>query len=115
MVPVGVVGNLKMDDSVLAQFQSTFLIGGEVHENARPLHPHYTLYKARGEAHGNQEARRRAFLEEQQQRRRNYADHARKIAEGDLSEEESEDGMEEGAFDEVDAPEAMETAKVVLY
>ena len=102
-----------MDDSVLAQFQSTFLIGGEVHENARPLHPHYTLYKAKGEAYGNQEARRRLFLEEQQKRRRNYADHARRIAEGEISEEESDDGgMEEGGFDEVDVPESMDTAKV---
>ncbi len=98
-----------MDDSVLAQFQATL---GEVHESARPLHPHYTLYKAKGDGtYANQEARRKLFLEEQQNRRSNYADLARKIAEGgEISDEEDE--MEEGAYDEADVPEVMETSKV---
>ena len=100
-----------MDDSLLAQFQSSL---GEIHDSFRPLHPHYTLYKAKGEGYGNQEARRRRFLEEQQNRRRDYADHARQIAEGgDIMEEDSDDGaMEEGGFDEVDAAQASPTSKV---
>ena len=63
--------------------------------------PHRSLYKQRGDGFGSQEARRKKFLEEQKVRRRNYADYARRVVEGDLSAEE-DDEMEEGAFDEVD-------------
>lgn len=89
----------QMDDTLLAEFQSTFLIGGEVLTTHGP-HPHYTLYKQRGNGFGSQELRRKKFLEEQKTRRRNYADYARRVVEGDLLEED--DNMEEGAYDEVD-------------
>ena len=92
-----------MDDSLLAEFQSTFMIGGDVVTNTHGPHPHYALYKQRGAggAFGNQEERRKKFLKEQKARRRNYADYARRVVEGDLSGEE-DDEMEEGAYDEVD-------------
>ena len=92
-----------MDDSLLAEFQSTFMIGGDVVTNTHGPHPHYTLYKQRGAGgtFGNQEERRKKFLEEQKARRKNYADYARRVVEGNLSDEE-DDEMEEGAFDEVD-------------
>ena len=92
-----------MDDSLLAEFQSTFMIGGDVLTNTHGPHPHYTLYKQRGAdgGFGSQEQRRKKSLEEQKARRRNYADYARRIVEGDLSVVE-DDEMEEGAFDEVD-------------
>lgn len=93
-----------MDDSLLAEFQSTFLIGGEVLTAHGPL-PHHSLYKQKGGGFGNQELRRKKFLEEQKVRRRNYADYARKVVEGDLSGEEDNE-MEEGAFDEVDRADA---------
>ena len=91
-----------MDDSLLAEFQSTFLIGGDVVTGTHGPHPHYMLYKQRGAggAFGSQEQRRKKFLEGQKARRRNYADYARSVVEGDLSEDD--DDMEEGAFDEVD-------------
>ena len=101
------VGNIRereaMDDTLLAEFQSTFMIGGDVVTNTHGPHPHYMLYKQRGAggAFGNQEERRKKFLEEQKARRRNYADYARQVVEGDLSSEE-EDEMEEGTYDEVD-------------
>lgn len=94
-----------MDDSLLAEFQSTFMIGGDVLTVQGPV-PHYTLYKQKGGVFGNQELRRKRLLEEQKTRRRNYADYARKVVEGELSEEEEE--MEEGAFDEVDSGTAAE-------
>ena len=98
-----------MDDSVLAKFQSTL---GEFHASAKPLHYHSALYKSRGEGYASQESRRKLFLQEQQNRRRNYADHARRIAEGgDISEEEGDGEMEEGGFDEVDIPEATPEVK----
>ncbi len=89
-----------MDDSLLAEFQSTFMIGGDVVTNTHGPHPHYALYKQRGAGgtFGNQEERRKKFLAEQKARRRNYADYARRVVEGDLS----DDDMEEGAYDEVD-------------
>lgn len=92
-----------MDDSVLEQFQSTFLVSGDVHDTCKP-HPHYTLYKAKREGYGSQEARRKAFMEEQKSRRRDFADMARKIADGcEVSGEESEGEMEEEeGVDEVD-------------
>ena len=92
-----------MDDSLLAEFQSTFMIGGDVVTNTHGPHPHYTLYKQRGAGgtFGNQEERRKKFLAEQKARRKNYADYARRVVEGNLSDEE-DDEMEEGAFDEVD-------------
>ena len=92
-----------MDDSLLAEFQSTFMIGGDVVTNTHGPHPHYALYKQRGAGgtFGNQEERRKKFLAEQKARRRNYADYARRVVEGDLSCEE-DDEMEEGAFDEAD-------------
>lgn len=100
-----------MDDSLLAEFQSTFLIGGDVVSNTHGPHPHYTLYKQRGVggAFGSQEERRKKFLEEQKDRRRNYADYARRVVEGDLSGEE-DDEMEEGAFDEVDKGTTQDTS-----
>lgn len=100
-----------MDDGLLAEFQSTFLIGGDVLAAHGPL-PHHSLYKQKGDGFGSQEARRKKFLEEQKIRRRNYADYARRVVEGDLSEEE-DDEMEEGAFDEVDkgAAEAKKETK----
>lgn len=92
----------RMDDSVLEQFQSTFLLSGEVHDTFTP-HPHYTLYKAKKEGYGSQETRRRAFMDEQKSRRRDFADMARKIADGcEVSGEENEEEMEEGNVDEVD-------------
>lgn len=102
-----------MDDSLLAEFQSTFLIGGDVVTNTHGPHPHYTLYKQRGAggAFGSQEERRKKFLEEQKARRRNYADYARRVVEGDLSGEE-DDEMEEGAFDEVDKGATQDAASV---
>ncbi len=92
-----------MDDSVLEQFQSTFLVSGDVHDTAK-AHPHYGLYKAKREGYGSQDARRRKFMEEQKSRRRNFADMARKIADGsDMSEEDNEEEMEDGGeMDEVD-------------
>lgn len=91
-----------MDDTVLAQFQSTFLLGGEVND-PHTAHPHYSLYKAKKEGYGSQEARRKRFLEEQKTRRRNFADHARKIAEGDELSDDSDGEMDEdGGMDEVD-------------
>ena len=91
-----------MDDSVLQQFQSTFLLSGEIHDTKTP-HPHYSLYKPKREGYGSQEARRKTFLEKQKSRRRDFADMARKIADGcEVSGEESEDEMEEGCKDEVD-------------
>ena len=88
-----------MDDALLAEFQSTFLIGGDVVTAHGPI-PHRSLYKQRGDGFGSQEARRKKFLEEQKVRRRNYADYARRVVEGDLLEEDDE--MEEGAFDDID-------------
>lgn len=71
--------------------------------NTHCPHPHYALYKQRGAggAFGNQEERRKKFLREQKARRRNYADYARRVVEGDLSGEE-DDELEEGAYDEID-------------
>ncbi len=100
-----------MDDSLLANFQSAFTVGGEVLDTWAP-HPHYSLYKQKREGYGNQEARRMKLLEEQRSRRKNYADLARRVVEGDGWKEE-EDGMEEGGFDEVDA--AMQVRAVYLY
>ena len=93
-----------MDDSLLAEFQSALFVSSEVLDTRTP-HPHYTLYKQRREGYGDQEVRRRKLLEEQKTRRRDFADHARKIVEGKGWEEEEESGgdrMEEGGFDEVD-------------
>ena len=89
-----------MDDKLLAEFQSTFLIGGDVMIAHGPL-PHHTLYKQKRDGFGNQEVRRKKFLEEQKAKRRDYADYVRRVVEGDLSEVD-DDEMEEGAFDEVD-------------
>lgn len=92
-----------MDDSVLELFQSKFLVTGEVHDPVIP-HPHYTLYKAKREGYGSQETRRKEFMEQQKARRRNFADLARKLADGsDVSEDDSGEEMEEGGgVDEVD-------------
>ena len=92
-----------MDDEILAQFQSSFLSEkGEVNDTRAP-HPHYTLYKSKGEGYGSQEVRRKRFLEEQQKRRRDYADHARRLAEGSELSDESDGEMDQGAgVDEVD-------------
>lgn len=110
MVTLGIVSMLwggpgvVMDDSLAAALQSTFLLGGEVTDTHRP-HPHYSLYKSKGEGYATQEARRKKFLEDQQKRRRDFADHARRIAQGDELSDLSDDGeMEEGGgVDEVDA------------
>lgn len=94
-----------MDDAILAQFQSSFLVEkGEVNDTRAP-HPHYShhsLYKSKGDGYASQEGRRRKFLEDQQKRRRNFADLARKIADGSELSDESDGEMDEGA-DEVDA------------
>lgn len=71
--------------------------------------PHRSLYKQRGDGFGSQEARRKKLLEEQKVRRRNYADYARRVVEGDLLEEDDE--MEEGAFDEIDQGAHKKNAK----
>lgn len=104
-------GKALMDDSLLAQFQSTFLVHDGVNDPHR-THPHYTLYKSKKEGYGSQEARRKHFLEEQQNRRRNFADHARKLAEGDEISDDSGGEMDEGeGMDEVDVLKA--TKKVL--
>ena len=91
-----------MDDSLLAQFQSSFLAEkGEVNDTRAP-HPHYALYKSKGEGYASQEARRKKFLAEQQKRRRDFADLARRIADGSEISDESDGEMDEGV-DEVDA------------
>ena len=91
-----------MDDSVLAQFESSFLISSEVNDPQR-IYPHYYSYKSKKKVYTSQEERRAKFLEEQLSRRRNFADHARKIAEGgELSEVEEDDGdVEETIADQV--------------
>jgi len=94
-----------MDDAVLAQFQSTFLIGGDVQDPRVHNHPHYALYKPKKEGYANQESRRKKFLEEQKTRRRDFADHARRIAEGDEITDESDEEMEGEGVDEVDTIE----------
>ena len=99
-----------MDDSLLAEFQSTFLIGGDIVTAHGPL-PHHTLYKQKGGGFGSQELRRKKYLEEQKLRRRNYADYARRMMEGELSGGEEEDEMEEGAFDEIDKGDAAKKEK----
>ncbi len=102
-----------MDDSVLAQFQSTFFLGGEVAESRGP-HPHYSLYKQKKDSEfTNQEKRRRKFLEEQVTKRRDCADLARKIAEGGDTWEDN-DAMEEEDLNEVDGGEVV-SRSVALY
>ena len=91
-----------MDDSILAQFQSTFLVSGLVNDAHKAPHPHYALYKSKKD-YGSQEVRRERFLEEQRSRRRDFADLARKIAEGGEITDDSDGEMEEGSIDEVDA------------
>ena len=92
-----------MDDSVLAQFQSTFLVSGEVNDPYKAHPHHHSLYKFKKEGYGSQEARRHQFMAAQQSRRRDFADLARRIAEGGEVSEESGGEMEEGeAVDEVD-------------
>ena len=101
-----------MDDSVLAKLQSTFLVGGDVHDTHTP-HPHYALYKQRREGYGNQETRRKKSLEIQRSRRRDFVDYARRIVEGEVWEESGEGGeMEEGGYDEVDTTEDKEEKMV---
>lgn len=103
-----------MDDSILAQFQSTFLIGGKV-TDPHTHHPHYSLYKSKKEGYGSQETRRKKFLDDQRSRRRDFADHARKLAEGeevDVS-DDSDAEMEEG--DGVDEVDARATQRVRQY
>lgn len=94
-----------MDDSVLAQFQSTFLVSGEVNDPHK-AHPHHSLYKFKKEGYGSQEARRHQFMSAQQSRRRDFADLARRIADGGEVSGESDGEMEEGGeadvSDEVD-------------
>lgn len=103
----------KMDDSVLAQFQSTFLLSGQVND-PHTAHPHYALYKAKKDGYGSQEARRKRFLEEQKTRRRNFADHARKIAEGGELSDDSDGEMDEGvSMDEVDKASKLVGSAVV--
>ena len=102
-----------MDDAILAQFQSTFLLSGEVHDPSTP-HPHYSLYKQKRDGYASQEARRKKFLEEQQSKRRDFTDHARKIAVGEI-EEDSDGEMEEGAFDEVDSSDKDASGMEVSY
>ena len=103
-----------MDDSVLAQFQSTFLLSGQVND-PHTVHPHYTLYKAKKEGYGSQEARRRRFLEEQKSRRRDFADHARRIAEGEELADDNDGEMDEGGdMDEVDDDSKLVGSALVL-
>lgn len=91
-----------MDDSLPTEFQSAFSISGEVN-NIRAPHPHYTLYKQKRDGFADQEVRRRRLLEGQRARRRDYADYARRIAVGEVIEEDEMD--EGGGYDEVDANE----------
>ncbi len=90
-----------MDDSLLAEFQSTFSVSDNFLDKWSP-HPHPSLYKQKREGYGSQGARRTKLLEEQKTRRRNYADYARRVVAGETWEEDGED-MEEEGLDEVDA------------
>ena len=90
-----------MDDTILAEFQSTFLISGEVHDT-HVQHPHYTLYKQKRDGFADQAARRRKMLEDQKSRRKDYANYVRKIIDGDELEEFEMDKGDEDGFDEVD-------------
>lgn len=82
-----------MDDALLAEFHAVFSVSGEANDPRAP-HPHYTLYKQRREGYGDQAERRRQLLEKQRLRRRDFADYVRRIAEGEMWEEE-EDGKDE--------------------
>lgn len=101
-----------MDDSLLAEFQSTFLIGGEVSDSRGP-HPHYSHYKSKKQSYGDPEARRKKFLAEQQNKRRDFADHARRLAEGEELLVETDEEMDEGEeMDEVDSSLSEREVKV---
>lgn len=99
-----------MDDALLAEFHAVFSVSGEANDPRAP-HPHYTLYKQRREGYGDQAERRRQLLEKQRLRRRDFADYARRIAEGETWEEEEK---EEEGDDEVDAVTLKEKASVTL-
>ena len=100
-----------MDDSLLAEFQAAFSVSGEVNDIRAP-HPHYTLYKQKRDGFGDQEVRRKKLLEGQKARRRDCADYARRIAVGELLDD---DEMEEGEdYDEVDAADT-EVAQYTTY
>ena len=92
------LGKKKGMESVLELFQSKVLVSGEALDTSS-THPRYTLYKAKKEGYGSQEARRRAFIEEQKSRKKNFADLARKLADGsEMSEEDdSDEDMDECA------------------
>jgi len=84
-------------ESVLELFQSKVLVSGEALDTVSP-HPRYAFYKAKREGYGSQEERRKDFIEKQKTRKKNFADLARKLADGsEMSEEdESDEDMDEG-------------------
>lgn len=79
-------------DDLLAGFQGGLSVSSDPYDPCRP-HPRLSQYKLKREGYADQEARRRKALEEQNTRRKDFADYARRIIEGELF---SDDEMEEG-------------------
>lgn len=91
---MGVVyGLTRMMDDLLKGFQSSFSVTLDVNDTSKP-HPRFSEFKFKRDGYGDQEFRRRKVMDEQKSRRRDYADYARRVVEGELfSDEET---MEEG-------------------
>lgn len=79
-------------EDLLAGITDGLSVSSDPYDPSRP-HPRLSQYKLKREGYADQEARRRKALEEQNTRRKDFADYARRIIEGELF---SDDEMEEG-------------------
>ena len=78
-------------DQLLAEFQGSFSVAVDPNDPTKP-HPRFSQYKFKREGYADQETRRKRMLDEQRTRRRDFSDYARKIIEGETSDDEMEEG-----------------------
>ena len=79
-------------DELVAGLQGSFLTSN-IYDPSRP-HPRLFQFKEKRLGYGDQESRRAKVLEEQKSRRRDQANYARRIALGDMDDEEED--MDDG-------------------
>ena len=97
-------------DELVAGLQGAFLTTN-VYDPSRP-HPRLSQFKEKRLGYGDQESRRKKLLEEQKSRRRDQANYARRIALGDLDdEEEMDEGTGHDEFDGDDSESNTESKK----